>query len=154
MRRKRFFQFLRAWLFPLRYLETAASWLQVLWLIALILLPAGIGGAIAKAASGSWTTRWFIVGLLVGLLFLALAALWRATPNPSLTIVFDRAHVQTPKAVDDQGNVIGDTRYFHFQVHSQAIVRDCRGRLTLLSEKTRQVDIPSRQSSSRLLTSR
>lgn len=103
-------------------------WLQVLWLIALFLLPAGIGGAISRVASGSWTSRWFIVGLLGGLLLLALCALWRATPRSALTVTFDRAHVQTP-AVVDQGKVVAQSRYFHFQVHSEAPVRQCEARL-------------------------
>jgi hypothetical protein len=136
MGRKRVFQFLRAWLFPLGYLEAAAGWLQVLWVIALLLLPAGIGGAVAKVVSGSWTTRWFIVGLLGVLLVLALAALWRATPRSSLTLTFDSAHVQTPVALDDQGMARALTRYFHFQVHSQTSVRECRGRLILVERET------------------
>lgn len=137
MRRKRVSQFFRAWLFPLRRLETAAGWLQVVWVIVLVLLPAGIFSAISEfATTGSWINRWSAVVLLGVLLVLALLALWRATPNPSLTVVFDRAKVQTPVAVDDKGNAVAESRYFHFEVHSKANVRDCRGRLILVERET------------------
>jgi hypothetical protein len=133
MRRKGLVRLLKAWLFPLRYLESASGWLQVLWVIVLFLFPAGITSAISEGASlGSWKTVWSLVALLGVLLVLALLALWRATPIPSLTVAFDRASVQTPAAVDPQGNKVADARYFHFTVHSRAKVRGCRGRLILV----------------------
>jgi hypothetical protein len=136
MRRKRFAQLLKAWLFPLRYLESASGWLQVLWVIVLILAPAGITSAISEGASlGSWKTVWSLVALLGVLLVLALVALWRVTPIPSLTVAFDRASVQTPAAVDPHGNKVADTRYFHFTVHSRVKVRSCRGRLILVERE-------------------
>jgi hypothetical protein len=137
VRRRRLARFVRAWLFPLRKLETAAGWVQLLWLIALIVLPAGIYSAISKAAfPGSWETSWLVVAVLGALLVLALSALWRATPNPGLTLAFDRSTVQTPAAVDDHGNKVADARWFHFEVHSQANVRQCEGRLIRLERET------------------
>jgi hypothetical protein len=135
MRRKRLSRFLKAWLLPLRYLETSAGWLQLLWLIVLILLPTGITSAISRVVSGTWTSRWSFVVLLVVLLGLVLAALWRATPNPSLSVAFDRASVQMPTAVDDDGNKVADARYFHFKVHSRTNVRNCRARLVLVERE-------------------
>jgi hypothetical protein len=129
MRRKRLSRFLKAWLLPVRHLETSAGWLQLLWLIVLIVLPTGITSAITKTVSGTWTSRWTLVVLLVVLLVLALAALWKAMPSPSLSVAFDRASVQMPAAVDDDGKKVADARYFHFKVHSRANVRNCRARL-------------------------
>jgi hypothetical protein len=103
---------------------------QVLWVIAVFLLPAVVSSAILRIASlGSWRTPWLIVAVLAVLLALALLALSRATPKPGLTIAFDPATVQTPAALDEQDNKVADAKYFHFRVEVAGNVPDIEGRL-------------------------
>jgi hypothetical protein len=79
---------LRTWLYPTKGLQTLSGWVSLMWGIFVSLAPVAVSRVVATQLGYLKSGLWTATALLLGLLLLALVALWKTVPREEVSAEF------------------------------------------------------------------